>query len=159
MSQYRVTEFLSAISRIDVILVGYRRDRGCPFRNVGLVEVDRAFRFRSDLNEGRHTNMSDVAGTSLFSQSAVFPSLAVIQSAKWKDRNGMWFGFGIIHYAPHNTPSPATAVFYIQTESRIGYEEDHICDNSLLSHFTVIFDKYLFFLRNDICHRASSRLY
>ncbi|CAK9816418.1 hypothetical protein ANTQUA_LOCUS8937 [Anthophora quadrimaculata] len=41
--------------------------------------------------------------------------LAVIQSAKWKDRNGLWFGFGIIHYAAHNTPSPATAVLHTQS--------------------------------------------
>ncbi|KAK2576989.1 hypothetical protein KPH14_011951 [Odynerus spinipes] len=57
----------------------------------------------------------DVTGTrarSMYGQSAVFPRLPVIQSAKWKDRNGLWFGFGIIHYAAHNTPSPATAVLH-----------------------------------------------
>lgn len=50
----------------------------------------------------------------MYSQSVVFPRLAVIQSAKWKDRNGLWFGFRIIHYAAHNTPSPATAVLHTQ---------------------------------------------
>ncbi|KAI4496737.1 hypothetical protein M0804_000547 [Polistes exclamans] len=48
----------------------------------------------------------------MYGQSAVFPRLPVIQSAKWKDRNGLWFGFGIIHYAAHNTPSPATTVLH-----------------------------------------------
>lgn len=83
---------------------------------------------------GRHTQ--DVTSTragGMYSQSVVFPRLAVIQSAKWKDRNGLWFGFRIIHYAAHNTPSPATAVLhtqlagltthtyyvYVQTQARI----------------------------------------
>lgn len=64
---------------------------------------------------GRHTQ--DVTSTragGMYSQSVVFPRLAVIQSAKWKDRNGLWFGFRIIHYAAHNTPSPATAVLHTQ---------------------------------------------
>lgn len=56
----------------------------------------------------------------MYSQSVVFPRLAVIQSAKWKDRNGLWFGFRIIHYAAHNTPSPATAVLH--TQSRVGID-------------------------------------
>ncbi|XP_011633724.1 uncharacterized protein LOC105424916 [Pogonomyrmex barbatus] len=63
----------------------------------------------------RHTQ--DVTSTragGMYSQSVVFPRLAVIQSAKWKDRNGLWFGFRIIHYAAHNTPSPATAVLHTQ---------------------------------------------
>ncbi|KAI4500681.1 hypothetical protein M0802_004273 [Mischocyttarus mexicanus] len=64
-----------------------------------------------------HTKVDteDVTGTrarNMYGQSAVFPRLPVIQSAKWKDRNGLWFGFGIIHYAAHNTPSPATAVLH-----------------------------------------------
>jgi len=65
---------------------------------------------------GRHTQ--DVTSTragGMYSQSVVFPRLAVIQSAKWKDRNGLWFGFRIIHYAAHNTPSPATAVLHTQS--------------------------------------------
>jgi hypothetical protein len=57
----------------------------------------------------------------MYSQSVVFPRLAVIQSAKWKDRNGLWFGFRIIHYAAHNTPSPATAVL-LHTQSRVGID-------------------------------------
>ncbi|EZA59453.1 hypothetical protein X777_00296 [Ooceraea biroi] len=70
---------------------------------------------------GRHTR--DVTSTragGMYSQSVVFPRLAVIQSAKWKDRNGLWFGFRIIHYAAHNTPSPATAVLH--TQSRVGID-------------------------------------
>lgn len=61
--------------------------------------------------------MTGTRARSMYSQSAVFPRLAVIQSAKWKDRNGLWFGFGIIHYAAHNTPSPATAVLHIHIVS------------------------------------------
>ncbi|CAK9798593.1 hypothetical protein ANTPLA_LOCUS1688 [Anthophora plagiata] len=60
-------------------------------------------------------NVTGTRARSMYSQSAVFPRLAVIQSAKWKDRNGLWFGFGIIHYAAHNTPSPATAVLHTQS--------------------------------------------
>ncbi|KAL6431308.1 hypothetical protein ACFW04_007165 [Cataglyphis niger] len=64
---------------------------------------------------GRHIqNVTSTRVGGMYSQSVVFPRLAVIQSAKWKDRNGLWFGFRIIHYAAHNTPSPATAVLYTQ---------------------------------------------
>jgi len=62
----------------------------------------------------------------MYSQSVVFPRLAVIQSAKWKDRNGLWFGFRIIHYAAHNTPSPATAAVLLHTQSRVGIDH-HTC--------------------------------
>ncbi|KOX78700.1 hypothetical protein WN51_07561, partial [Melipona quadrifasciata] len=66
-------------------------------------------------NPDHWENVTGTRARSMYSQSAVFPRLAVIQSAKWKDRNGLWFGFGIIHYAAHNTPSPATAVLHIQS--------------------------------------------
>lgn len=68
--------------------------------------------FRSQVDT---QNVTSTRAEGMYSQSVVFPRLAVIQSAKWKDRNGLWFGFGIIHYAAHNTPSPATAVLHART--------------------------------------------
>lgn len=105
---------------IFVIVSPYKRRRrfaksivnlpiACP-RNTK-IKSRRAAWFRSQVDT---QDVTSTRAGGMYSQSVVFPRLAVIQSAKWKDRNGLWFGFRIIHYAAHNTPSPATAVLHTQ---------------------------------------------